>query len=398
MSLDLPSGTGFGATRTLQNNGTGDNRLLALKLFSGTVLEAFRAKTVFYDNTNSIMIQKTIENGHMFQWPIIGDDLDLSTHAVFNDAGGDGTFEQAGDVALSGGVKMGYHTPGDFISGRTVKLGEATVRVDDMLVAAIDVPFQDLDLSHFDVLQPFATKLGRSLAIDNDKKIASIALKAARTGPTAGIHAGGQQSMINVTTPTTLLTAFPDSVVGSRLFRDGASDLARQFDEDNVPEDGRYLFIPPYIRQILRHEGTGFGSTGSDATIYGPAGNPYSGDLSARSWDLNSRTIGQLEGFNIVVSTHLPTGSTLKKFEGVDSNLLKYDYDCTGGSITTGLPAAIALCGASEGSAAVGMVQAGGMRSIVEDDERRNVKFLKSQMLVGYDVIAPWCAGSIEVY
>lgn len=396
MTLDLPSGTGYGATRGLQNLGTGDNRALALKLFSGTVLEAFRAKTVFYDNTNSIMVQKTIENGHMFQWPIIGDDLDL--YNAFTDTDSSGGWS-TGDLA-SGGVHLGYHTPGDFISGRTVKLSEATVRVDDILVAAIDVPFQDLDLSHFDVLQPFATKLGRSLAIDNDKKIATVALKAARSAAVAGIHAGGQRVTQNVTTATSLATAYPDSVAGSRLFRDGTAELARQFDEDHVPEDGRYLFISPYIRQILRHEGTGWG-TGTPATNaieYGSAGNPYSNDQSARSWDLNSRSIGVMEGFNVVVSTHLPNGTTGGRYAEVDSNFGKYDYVADGSTETNGLVGAVALCGASEGSAAVGMVQAGGMRSIIEDDERRNVKFLKSQMLVGYDVIAPWCAGSIEAY
>ena len=50
MSLDLSNTNSIGATRTL-NKWTGsafgsDNRELALKVFSGTVLEAFRAKTV----------------------------------------------------------------------------------------------------------------------------------------------------------------------------------------------------------------------------------------------------------------------------------------------------------------------------------------------------------------
>lgn len=396
MALDLPAGA---ISRTLSDKGGADTRALALKLFSGTVLEAFRAKTVFYDNTGSIMLQKTIEGGHMYQWPIIGDDIVLGDLGTWTDSTSpaDGVYDS---VVAEGGVKAGYHAPGDFISGKEVKLTEATVRVDDMLVGAIDIPFQDLDLSHFDVLQPFATKIGRSLAIDNDKKIATIALKAARTGIDAGIHLGGQQSLINVSDVTSLQTAFPDSIVGSRLFRDAAADLAYQFDVDNVPEDGRYLFVDPYIRQILRHEGTGFatGDSSPSAVTYGPAGNPYSKDVNSRPWDLNMRSIGVLEGFNLVVSTHLPSGTTNGRYNLVDTNMAKYDYVADGSGTTTGLPAAIALCGAQEGSAGIGMVQAGGIRSVIEDDERRNVKFLKSQMLVGYDVIAPWCAGSIECH
>ena len=188
MSLDLPAGA---LSRTLSDKGGADKRALALKLFSGTVLEAFRAKTVFYDNTGSIMLKKTIEGGHMYQWPIIGDDIvlsDIGTPVDSTDPA-DGIYDS---VTASGGLRLGYHTPGDFISGQEVKVTEATVRVDDMLVGMIDVPFQDLDLSHFDVLQPFATKIGRSLAIDNDKKIATIALKAARTAADAGIHKIGR--------------------------------------------------------------------------------------------------------------------------------------------------------------------------------------------------------------
>ena len=49
------------------------------------------------------------------------------------------------------------------------------------------------------------------------------------------------------------------------------------------------------------------------------------------------------------------------------------------------------------GQPAIGMVQASGMRSVIEDDERRNVKFMKAQMHVGFDVLAPFCAGVINM-
>ena len=55
------------------------------------------------------------------------------------------------------------------------------------------------------------------------------------------------------------------------------------------------------------------------------------------------------------------------------------------------------LCGAGMGQPAIGMVQASGMRSVIEDDERRNVKFMKAQMHVGFDVLAPFCAGVINM-
>jgi len=67
------------------------------------------------------------------------------------------------------------------------------------------------------------------------------------------------------------------------------------------------------------------------------------------------------------------------KYMGGNTNHRKYDYKVTGSEADYAVPAAIALCGASEGSAAVGMVQAAGIRTVIEDDERRNVNTLRPQ-------------------
>ena len=355
-------------SRTLQEQGAGDERALALKVFSGTVLEAFRAKTVFYDNTGSIMVKKTLSGGHFAQWPVIGDDIDLYSVGTFDDQDGNNDYSDSGDVTTDGGLALGYHTPGEFIKGRKIEMSEQTVRVDDVLVAAIDVPFSDLDLSHFDVIRPFATKLGRSLAIDNDKKIATIAMKAAQDGGVSGVYPGGQEVTRTGHTSTTVAGNYPDgNDTGAGRFREDCANLAELFDNDHVPEDGRFLFISPHIRKILRWE----------TDVFNRDYNPDS-----LAGDLNSRTIGTLEGFNLVLTTHLPgtsTTDTMYKYMGGNTNHRKYDYKVTGSEADYAVPAAIALCGASEGSAAVGMVQAAGIRTVIEDDERRNVNTLRPQ-------------------
>ncbi len=406
MALNLPSGSTsgpsgnlhFGATRTLQDNynaasAADGDRALALKVFSGTVLEAFRAKTVFYDNTGNIMAMKMLNGGHVAQWPIIGDDVVLADIGSFFDANTDGDWAE---TSLSptpdsvgkddSGLTLGYHNPGDFIAGRKIKMSERTVRVDDTLVSAIDIPFQDMDLSHFDVIRPYATKLGRALAIDNDKKIATMAMKAARTAAVAGVHPGGQVAHNSGASAINATGGFDDTTTGAANFRKHAAMLAEMFDNDNVPEDGRFLFIPPFIRRILRRE----------LDVFNRDYNP-----DAQAGDLNSRTIGLLEGFNLVLTNHLPSGSTGGRYktafgDSISGGMHKYDYNNSGADEATGDVAAIALCGASEGSAGVGMVQASGIRTVVEDDERRNVKFMKAQMMVGYDVLSPWCAGVIS--
>lgn len=384
-------------SRTLQTwdgSAYGDDRSLALKLFSGTVLEAFRNKTVFYDNTGSFMAHKTLSGGKSFQWPVIGDDIDVDAL---------GTYTSAGVHTAAGGLYKGYHEPGKFISGAKVKMNERVVEVDDMLVAAIDIPFADLDISHFDIMAPFATKLGRTLAISNDKKVCTTAIHAARHDGIAGVYPGGQQVQRNVAAATpSVADAYPDTAAGATLFRDDVATLAKDFDDDNVPEDGRYLFISPYIRKILRHDvsfvtvqnAAGTDNVGGGATN----GGIYNQQLGSNTWDYNTRGIGMLEGFNIVLTNHIPTGS-ITEYDGWDAALgAKYNLSADGSGAAAARVAAVALCGAQEGTPAVGMVQASGMQTVLQDDHRRNVKFMKAQMMVGYDFLSPWCAGVIEVY
>ena len=394
MTLELPSGSGagptavpYGATRTLSKEYGSNDRALALSLFSGTVLEQFYVNTVFYDRGGQFIAMKQLDGGHEARWPVIGDDIDLFNS--FNDDGdGDGTAFEVGDVVAEGGIAMGYHNPGDFITGRKIKMSEKVIRCDDILVAPIDVPFADLDLAHFDVLGPYAQKLARSLATDNDRKIAALAWAAAKASPVAGVYPGGNNIEVTKQVSTdgsTFAHYFPNDSTGSDVFREAVAELAKQMDLDNVPEQGRYLFISPDVRKILRHETDVFNRDFNEASLAGT---------------MNTRAIGVLEGFQLITTNNLPgqwTATTNGRYGLYDSNLAKYDFDATLDATNDTRPAAVALCGASAGMAAIGMVQAAGIRTHIEDDERRNVKFMKAQMHVGYDVLAPWCAGAITM-
>ena len=155
-----PTAVPFGATRTLSKEFGADSRELALKIFSGTTLEQFYTNSVFYDRMGEFIAQRQLDGGHVAQFPVIGDDIDLFNALEDNADTADPAFTDAADIASEGGLTAGYHNPGDFITGKKIKMSEKTVRVDDVLVAAIDVPFADLDLSHFDVLTPFSQEVG----------------------------------------------------------------------------------------------------------------------------------------------------------------------------------------------------------------------------------------------
>ena len=126
-----------------------DPRGLGLKMFWGRVIEAYRAETILWNAIDgggpNVIASKMITEGVSWQFPIIGDDPTPE-----------------------------YHTPGVELLGMDVSLDEGTITIDDILVSHYDVPLDQTELSHFDVIAPFARKLGRSLAIDFDKKMIQL--------------------------------------------------------------------------------------------------------------------------------------------------------------------------------------------------------------------------------
>lgn len=370
--------------RTLLSTSASTNTQdMGLTVFSGVVLEAFTAGSVFYDRSNSFMSVKQLNGGVSAQWPIIGKDPMSS-----------------------------YHTPGTFINeqatqGTNVKriqMYQKTITCDDYLVNALDVPFTDLNLLHFDVLGPFATKLGRNLARVLDRKIAMLAFKASLEGQqvTGGdVYSGGfNVHTTGATTGATTAAAsgvYPASPQGAYNFRRDLASLAQKFDEGNVPDGSRYLFITPTIKTALRFETNWSGGAIIAANVMP---SHFNADTSSDPSDVASRVIGNLEGFNIIMTNNLPTldysgsGSTVE--DAATYSAGKYRLN-TSGLTTYKQPVAVALCSADTGSPAIGMVQASGLQTYMEDDQRRNTKFMKAQLMCGLDTLCPWSAGSISV-
>lgn len=339
---------------------SGDDTDVGLAMFWGTVLETFRAKTLLWNSVEGefgvgsdaappVVSGKVISSGKSWEFPIIGDDP---------------TPEE--------------HTPGVELLGQDVALDKDTITIDKINVAHYDIAGDHTQLSHFDVLAPFARKLGRSLAIQFDKRLIQLGVLAARTAASTGFHSGGNK-IIRVAASEAV--AYPTDATGHANLSSDIADLATAMDEDNVPEEGRYLLVTPYIRQVLTQ---------------GASTQFFDKDLSNNNPNsLVQRIIGRIHGFNVLTPTnHLPStviSTGPSKYQGTFSV-----------TADPGQPVVLAMCGAEEGSAAVGYVAAGDERlnpiySYRMYDERRNTTFMKAQMMNGADVLAPWCAGVIEV-
>lgn len=338
----------------------GDNRALALRMFWGFVLEAFRNQTLLWNTVNGdsgvggsapgpIVSSKVVNEGKAWRFPIIGEDPEPE-----------------------------YHTPGVEMLGMQVEVDEGTITIDETLVSHFDVPWEDTIISHFDVMRPFATKLGRSLAVDFDKKLFITGAKAAHTsGVTKNgmtIHNGGN---VVGRSGSSTSAAYAVSLAGATAYEDDLGYLAQLLDEDNVPEEGRYLFITPYIRRVLNKL----------------PDRAFSQDFDAAGQNqANRRVLGLLQGFQVMKPTkHMPlTEITGHKFS-------KYNGDFSAGATSLGETAGLVLCGADEGSGAIGYVAAGGPMPHMHFDERRETWFMKAKMLVGAGVLAPWNAGVLRV-
>jgi hypothetical protein len=355
------------AQRFLAANGV-DNAL-ALEMFFGLVLEGFYSATMLWNAVNgqggiggsfpsNVVQSKTVSSGKSWQF-----------------------------VNIADGPEPITHTPGTELLGQNYAFDEGSVTIDGILVGHHDVPLDQIMQAHWDVLGPLAKGIGRRLASNFDRRLFVIAVKAAltaaRTKDGFTVHNGGNV-VDRVAAGHTV--AYPVSATGARNFRDDCDQLAYLMNVDNVPEEGRYLAIDPYIGLVLQQ----------DVTLFDP-------DYSRNNQNsMNDNQVKKISGFTLLGATNnLPT--TVIGATSLGGNLpAKYHFDGVYNGTGDGRPVAVALCGADEGRAAIGYVAAateelGPIHAVLETDNRRNTKFMKGQMMVGADVLSPACAGVIMV-
>jgi len=334
------------APRFLDTAGTEYN--LALKRYTGIVLESFRTAVEFWDRTGRITAFQTIESGNSHQFILSSDDPTPE-----------------------------FVTPGEEMLGMDYEFDEGTITIDDILAVHFRVPLDQQILSHFDVLTALGKKTGRSLAIEYDQKLAIIGILAAREAAKTNFHSGG--NVVDAAgSHTTVASAYPATSTGADNFRDDVSNLAQLMDEDNVPRQGRILFVPPYIKRVL--------SNVTNSSI-------FDRDLSAMTNDLNQRILGVLEGFSVVETNNLPSTN-------ITTGKSKYQGNFTATQVaseTHGLPACLALCGAEVAEPAIGVVQARGITTTIKPIEEKLTTFMSAYTFMGADILAPWCAGYIRV-
>lgn len=188
---------------------TAERIALFLKVFSGEVAVAF-------ENTARVrpLIQvRTISSGKSAQFAGIGN---VTAH-----------YHQRGINMLTAALPTGS------LSG--VLFGEKTVGVDRVLMAPTFITSIDEAMNHYDIRGPLARKSGEALSKHTDQILTRLLVKAAQqtASPLTTDHGIGQQLG-----DTTMFTVVNTIGIGLR-------EIARRMDENEVPDDGRFVAMTP---------------------------------------------------------------------------------------------------------------------------------------------------------
>ena len=187
------------ATRLGQINATGDANTLFLKVFSGEVMAAFQRQNKLLPITTV----RTISHGKQATFPAVG-----RTTAA-------------------------YHSVGTEINGVAIKLSERVISIDDLLIAHTFVSNLEDAKNHWDSRKIFSTELGSALSKKLDQNLCQLAILAARASTT--VEGGDGGSVITDA----------DAHTSASSFRDSIYEAAQALDENDCPDEDRYLVCTP---------------------------------------------------------------------------------------------------------------------------------------------------------
>lgn len=331
------------------------DQALALKIYSGSFVEAYRNTAKLVNTSLPVVHRKTVSGAISYQLLQMADIPDPDEE----------------------------FTPGNQLLGQDYGVAEVTVSRDKYIIAHKWVPRDEMHTSHFDIMPKLARSHARKIAMVADKRLFALSVLAARTAAVTKngltVHSGG-----NTVTRSggSIASAYPLSATGAANFRADARALFQAMSEANIPAEGRYMWIPPVMQSVLQYDNTG---------------QLWSNDYNAGTGnDVNNRQLKVFEGFKIVDTVNQVSGGGSLPNTNVTTGPSKYQGNFTAAT-STGIPAAVVLCEGGEGDAAISMGTWESVQNVVWYDPTRLAYFVGSFLLMGAGKMSPWLAGSIEV-
>lgn len=281
--------------------------------------------------------------------------------------------------------------PGNQLLGQSFEEAEGTITPDKYLVAHHKIPKDEMHRSHFEVLSRRAKQHRGTLERLMDRRICITAALAARASASTGtrtgatIHNGGNRvtrAGSSAVSDTAIAAAYPRTAAGALNFLQDVRQLARQMDEDNIPDgpQNRGLLLTPYIRDVLQFDSTG---------------HVWSKDFISDGANNMRREVQTLCGFQILGYPNKTSGSGPMPNENFTTGLSKYQANFLPGT-SQGTPVALALCNSMDASA-VGLVTFEEIKHEVVYLPDQLCYLVMSYTYAGVGQMHPWAAGSIEV-
>lgn len=147
-----------------------------------------------------------------------------------------------------GKVNAQYHQPGEELTGQSVKHGERTITIDDLLVSDIFVSNFEEMINHFEVRSQYTTEMGIALANAYERKAFALAINACLQPDDPRFR----PQIDEMDKPDRL---YAGANFTPAQFIDQVFEAQTRLSEKNVPEMGRVLVVPPRIKNTLIQSG-----------------------------------------------------------------------------------------------------------------------------------------------
>lgn len=247
------------------------SRDLLLKQFSGEVLTHFDEMFSLKDRIRV----RTLNGGKSAQFPLLGT------------------------------AAAEHFTPGQEIVGQPFASSEVTLTIDDFIVSSVFLNNIDEMLTHFEFRGEYSKQMAQAIALTAERTLFQMAVRDARLGDQ--YNAGAEVGVGTITTAASGAGAGKvgmNNAITKRLNIAGtAADLideaftaAAYFDENNLPLEGRSLYVSPRVYYELINQTT-------DNRI-------INSDFSANGGDFANAVIYKVAGFDIVKTNHLAINGT----------------------------------------------------------------------------------------
>ena len=278
------------------------------------------------------------------------------------------------------------YKPGDVLLGQQFGVDEGTNTVDSgYVVTHHKISRYDMAVSHFEVMERLARADARQIGMTCDKRlINTIALGARNTSASTKngyiTDTGGNRV---TRTGGSIAAAYPLSATGAANFRADCRALAYAMDQDNIPREGREMWITPYMLQVLLFDNTA--QLFSKDYVYDGDGNV-----------INTREVRTLEGFKIIdVINTTGDGGTMPN-SNVVTGPTRYQGNFSV-QASNGTPVAIVLSQSANGLSAVSIGTWDQVANNVLYVPQEMCYFVSSAILTGISQMHNACSGSIEV-